>query len=78
MGAATTKAFALTITVGNSAPTITSTAVTTGNSGVPYTYDVNASGNPAPTYSLTTAPSGMTINSTSGVISWTPGPTVKG
>lgn len=72
------KAFALTITTGNSAPTITSTAVTTGNSGVAYTYDVNASGNPVPTYSLTTFPTGMTINTTSGVISWTPGSTVKG
>jgi hypothetical protein len=38
-----------------------------------YTYDVNATytGN-APTYSLLTYPSGMTINPTTGVISWTP------
>ncbi|HEV8593999.1 MAG TPA: putative Ig domain-containing protein, partial [Thermoplasmata archaeon] len=38
----------------------------------PYTYDVNATGNPAPTYALTSAPSGMTIKASTGVISWTP------
>jgi hypothetical protein len=40
--------------------------------GQPYTYDVDASGNPLPTYSLLEYPSGMTINETTGVISWTP------
>jgi len=68
-GATATRALAITIT---NAPQITSTAVTSGNIGVAYSYDVNASGSPAPTYSLTTAPAGMTINTTSGVISWTP------
>jgi len=51
---------------------ITSTPVTAAVEGAPYSYDVNATGNPAPTYSLTTAPVDMTINSTTGVISWTP------
>jgi hypothetical protein len=37
-----------------------------------YTYDVDASGTPAPTFSFTVNPAGMTINGTSGVISWTP------
>src|SRR3989339_1532400 len=59
----------------NTAPVITSTAVTSGSVGQLYSYDVNASGNPAPTYSLTTLPSGMTINPTSGVIQWTPSST---
>jgi uncharacterized repeat protein (TIGR03806 family) len=68
----TTKQLSITIGTGNTAPQITSTAVTSGNIGVAYSYDVNASGNPAPTYSLTTMPAGMTVNTSSGVISWTP------
>jgi len=54
------------------APTITSTSITTGTVGQLYTYDVDTDGNPTPTYSLSTSPSGMTINSTSGLIEWTP------
>ena len=54
------------------APVITSTAVTTATANITYTYDVNASGTPVPTYSLATAPAGMTINTTTGVITWTP------
>ena len=54
------------------APVITSLAVTSGTAGQLYSYDVNASGNPTPSYSLTTRPSGMTINSSSGLIQWTP------
>jgi hypothetical protein len=38
--------------------------------GQTYSYDVNAAGSPVPTYSLKVFPSGMTINSTSGLISW--------
>jgi hypothetical protein len=53
-------------------PVITSTPVTTATELVPYSYDVDASGSPAPTYSLDTAPASMTINSTTGVINWTP------
>ena len=56
----------------NAAPVITSSPVTSGIAGAPYRYDVNATGNPAPTYSLSVAPSGMTINSSTGLISWTP------
>ncbi|MBN1362024.1 MAG: putative Ig domain-containing protein [Sedimentisphaerales bacterium] len=37
-----------------------------------FTYDVEASGDPAPTFTLTSAPDGMTIDSASGVITWTP------
>ncbi len=54
------------------APTIVSSPVTTAELGVLYTYDVNASGSPAPTYSLTDNPAGMTINTTTGLIEWTP------
>jgi hypothetical protein len=55
-----------------SAPLIVSSAVTTGAVGQAYTYDVNATGFPAARYSLTTSPTGMAINETTGLISWTP------
>lgn len=56
----------------NVAPTIISTPVTEASVGVLYTYDVDAVGIPTPTYSLTAYPAGMTINSASGLIEWTP------
>jgi len=60
--------------VDGSAPEITSTAVTTAAVGEEYTYDVTATGYPGPiTYSLDTSPTGMTIDDTSGLITWTPG-----
>lgn len=43
------------------------------NATDPFTYQVLASGNPAPIFSLTVAPAGMTIDSDTGIISWTPG-----
>jgi PKD repeat protein len=53
--------------------TITSSPVTSGSAGTAYSYDVNAVAFPGPvSYSLTTAPSGMTINSSTGLVSWTP------
>ncbi len=58
----------------NQPPEITSTAVTSATKGQPYSYDVNATdsdGNTL-TYSLTTKPSGMAINSSTGLITWTP------
>ncbi|MCP4418705.1 MAG: hypothetical protein GY805_18965, partial [Chloroflexi bacterium] len=60
-----------TLTVG-SVPEITSSPVTSGEVGVSYSYTVNASGYPAPTFALTTKPSGMMINETTGEIAWTP------
>ncbi|UCH84644.1 MAG: laminin G domain-containing protein, partial [Candidatus Latescibacterota bacterium] len=54
------------------APTIVSTPVTDATTNELYVYDVNASGLPAPTYGLTVFPAGMTINTLSGVIEWTP------
>ena len=54
------------------APEIISTAVAEATVGRLYTYDVNAAGNPAPEYALDSAPAGMTIDSESGLISWTP------
>jgi len=51
---------------------ITSTPVTEGITGQLYTYDVDAVGTPAPTYSLISAPAGMTIDSNTGLIEWIP------
>ena len=58
----------------NSSPVIESDPVTTAKEGAAYTYDVEATdpNGDTLTYSLTTSPTGMTINSTTGVISWTP------
>jgi VCBS repeat-containing protein len=65
----------VTINAVNDAPVISTSAVTTATEGSPYSYDVDASDaeNDTLTFSLTTAPSGMSINPSTGVISWTPG-----
>lgn len=60
---------------GDNAPSVTSSAVTVANLGSTYTYDVDASDADAAdslSFSLTTAPAGMTIDATNGLISWTP------
>jgi hypothetical protein len=58
----------------NQSPTITTTAITSASVGNAYSYTVHATGSPSSmTYSLITAPAGMTINASSGLISWTPG-----
>ena len=58
----------------NSSPVIESDSVTTAKEGAVYTYDVEAIDPDGDTleFSLLTHPTGMTINSTTGVISWTP------
>ena len=58
----------------NTPPVIESEPVTTAKEGAVYTYDVEATdlNEDTLTYSLTVNPTGMTINSTTGVISWTP------
>ena len=53
-------------------PIINSAPNTFGRAGSLYSYQVTSTGNPAATYSLSTAPTGMTIDSTTGVFSWTP------
>ena len=64
----------------NHPPVITSTPVTTATAGTAYTYDVEGSDPDADplTYSLDTAPAGMTIDPLSGVIQWTPSPSQVG
>ena len=58
----------------NSSPVIESDPITTAKEGVAYTYAVESTdpNGDILTYSLTTSPDGMTINSATGVISWTP------
>ncbi len=68
-GATASKALALVI---SNAPSIFSTPVTTGNIGVAYAYTVQSGGNPAPTFSIASPPAGLSINATSGAITWTP------
>ncbi|HEY5665790.1 MAG TPA: putative Ig domain-containing protein, partial [Gammaproteobacteria bacterium] len=74
-GGAATQNFFVAVAVGNAAPTIDSSAVTTATEGEAYSYDVNASDADGDTltYSLDTAPAGMSINAASGLIQWTPG-----
>ena len=57
----------------NHPPQITSTPVTTGTESQAYGYQVTATDadNQTLAYSLETAPSGMTINPTTGLIQWT-------
>jgi len=58
----------------NQAPVIISTPVITAKIGAEYTYNVKATDldNDSLTYSLIVKPKGMTINSTTGAISWKP------
>jgi len=58
----------------NNSPIIESDPITTAKEGAAYTYDVEATDPNGDTleFSLLVHPTGMTINSTTGVISWTP------
>jgi hypothetical protein len=62
----------------DAAPVITSSAPTSAATGKPYRYQVFSTGNPQATYALTAAPAGMTINSATGLITWTPTATQLG
>jgi len=65
-----TQAFTLTV---NAAPAITNANTYTGNKGVAMTFTFTATGYPAPTWSVLsgTLPAGITLNSTTGVLSGT-------
>ena len=70
-----TQSFTIAVANVNDPPEITSTADTTATTDTAYRYDVNATDpdvGDVLTYSLTVRPSGMSINLSTGVISWTP------
>lgn len=60
------------VNVAGIAPVIMSTPDTTIQVFQTYSYNVEASGIPASTYGLAQAPEGMTIDSLTGVVEWTP------
>ncbi len=65
----------ITVKMVNDAPVIISAPVTTATVGELYTYDVNAADpdlGDKLTYSLTTKPTGMTIDASTGLIQWKP------
>ncbi len=65
------KEQSFTITV-NETPKISSLPPTNANVNQPYAYDVDATGSPPPTFGLLAPPTGMAINSSSGLINWSP------
>jgi RHS repeat-associated protein len=81
LSASATASVNATAVVTNQPPVIVTTAQTSATVGAPYVYDVDATdpdvGN-ALIYSLTTAPAGMAINPTTGLITWTPTPAQLG
>ncbi|MBI4648489.1 MAG: right-handed parallel beta-helix repeat-containing protein, partial [Bacteroidia bacterium] len=68
------KSVSVSMSVPNHSPIITSTPIDSTEIDIKYTYNVIATDgdNDNLTYSFTTAPSGMGINSGTGVITWTP------
>lgn len=68
------------VTIANTAPSITTSATTSATEDSAYAYDVNANDidSDTLTYSLTTTPSGMSIDSSTGEITWTPNNTHVG
>lgn len=61
----------VTITIGLLAPVISSAATATGTIGLAFSYQVTASNNPT-SYGATGLPAGLSINTTTGLISGTP------
>jgi hypothetical protein len=53
-------------------PTITNTPAATNPEGLDYAETMEATGTPVLVWSLTTAPVGATINSSTGLIGWVP------
>lgn len=73
-GAFAEQTYTLTVQL-NTAPRFTSTAPTSAYVGQGYSYTARATDDNSGdslSFSLTTAPTGMSINSSSGVVSWTP------
>ena len=73
-GGSDTQSWTITVGEANRPPEISSSAPASGSEGSLYGYDVQASDpdGDALTYSLTTSPAGMTIDSATGLTQWTP------
>jgi RHS repeat-associated protein len=73
-GGFATQSFAITVRPVNVPPAITSMPPTAATVAVAYTYAVRATDpeNDPLTFTLTAAPSGMTIGATTGLVQWTP------
>jgi len=71
LGFASSSSPPLSVTIDTTPPVITPAAPPNGGVTVPYTFTVT-SDDPSATYSLVTHPDGMTINSATGVVNWTP------
>ncbi len=81
IGLFSTQSFIVSVIDTNDQPFITSTPVTTATENAPYAYDVEATDLDAEdllTYSLDVFPTGLTINSVTGLIDWTPDATQVG
>lgn len=72
------QSYTLVISAAPAIPNISSTPITEAIAEELYNYRVIATGNPSPTYSVPTAPAGMQISASTGMISWTPLRTQKG
>jgi RHS repeat-associated protein len=81
-GGVATQSFTVVVSASAAAapPSITSTPPAPATVGLAYTYNVTATNRSgaALTFSLQAAPTGMTIDPTSGQVSWTPTPDQKG
>ena len=77
VGATADRTFTITVTESNSAPTLAAIAAQTVVENTPLTVTATATDADLPadtlTYSLVTAPTGATINPSTGVFTWTPG-----
>ena len=73
-GASDSQSFTVSVAAVNHPPTITSTAPLAGDVSVAYSYGAAATDpeGDAITWSLATAPSGMTVDGGTGAVSWTP------
>ena len=73
-GGSAEQSFTIATATANRAPVIVSAPVPTASAGQAFTYDIDATDDVGDTltYELTQAPSGMSIDPSSGVIGWTP------
>ncbi len=66
------QAFSVDVAPGNSPPTITTVPSLSAKVGEPYTYDADAIGTAPITWSLLTGPPEVSVDSATGVLTWTP------